>query len=279
MNDIIKLINWVRNRKSRENQFFKKSYDERVKEISTCYSDSAKQKQMKGYFDRTNEQIKSEIELNPRLFYDALYGFSSIVKPKVTMQLGCFVATELQWLKTYGLGGKLIGADHSKDYLGFLKDGFSRTPFSEFEYRCFNLDKAEVSDFAGVEMVTAMAVLSNVQPESMDPLFKTMSAAGVTTIIIGDMYYDKTLTGSTETPTSAPLRNVRNWAHPYRALGRRHGYDPLFFPCFTYSSYQEARGVFVLTKGMDQQSQRQAMHLAIDNYLGRQMKVWDSYLG
>lgn len=264
-------------RETEEGKFFRKPYEARVKEVTRLYGDHKKRQGMQGYFDRTPEEISDEQALNIRPFYDVVLGATQTLRPKATMQLGCYTATELQWLRSHGLGGKLIAADHSREYLEFLEQGFAKTPFSGFEYRCFNLDRASAEDFDGVDMVTAMAVLSNVQPESMDPLFEGMAEADVQAILIGDMYTARTLAGEPDNTVSVPLTNSRNWAHPYRALGRRHGFRSVFMPCFTYSSFREARGIWLLGRDLNNQEYGKIFRNAVDHYVGRQERVWDAY--
>ena len=272
-----RFIHGVLRRPTPEQKFFSKTLDHRIDEVTSLYSDKKKRERMKGYFDRTPEQIRNEMQHNFRLFYDFLLGYSQMTNPQATMQLGCFVATELQWLRHNGLGGRLVAADHSKDYLRFLESGFSKTAFSGFEFRSFNLDRPRPENFAGIEMVTAMAVLSNVQPESMDALFASMSSAGVRIVLVGDMYVAQSLSGNTDSLRSYPLTGSRNWAHPYRALGRKHGYDAVFIPDFTYSSFKEARGIFALTQGFDAAATRAAAGHAMDHYLARQDECWDAF--
>lgn len=277
MNRLKNILRSLTHREGAEAKFFRKPYAERIAEVTSLYGDDQKRQAMAGYFERTDAQIADEQSLNVRLFYDVLLGVARVAEPGATMQLGCFTATELQWLRSNGLGGKLIAADHSPDYLAFLEQGFANTPFNGFEYRCFNLDHATPDDFAGVEMVTAMAVLSNIQPESMDALFEAMIGAGVRTILIGDMYVAGSLAGAPDKATALPLQGSRNWAHPYRGLARRHGFRCTFAPCFTYSSFREARGIWLLSRDLDDEQCRTAFHIAVDHYLTRQDAVWDAY--
>lgn len=271
-----RFIHGVLRRPTPEQKFFSMSREQRIREVTTLYSDGKKRESMKGYCDRSPEQIRDEMRLNFRPYYDYILGFAQVCQPQATMQLGCFLATELQWLCHNKLGGHLVAADHSGDYLRFLKEGFSRTPFSGFEYRAFNLDHPSTENFNGIEMVTGMAVLSNIQPESLDALFGSMSAAGVRVVLIGDMYVGQSLSGDADKKVY-PLTGSRNWAHPYRAVGRKHGYETVFFPDFTYTSFREARGVFALTKGIDAAAVRAAVAHAMDHYLARQTDCWDAY--
>ena len=263
--------------RSAEEKFFDKTYDARIAEVTHLYGDEQKQQRMRGYFDRTPEEIDREQKDNIRIFYDVMLGIARTFKPRTTMQLGCFTATELQWLRTHDIGGTLIAADHSPDYLEFLEAGFAKTPFAGFQYRCFNLDKATAADFADVNMVTGMAVLSNIQPESLDQLFGAMASAGVQVVIIGDMYVAASLGSASSTAKSYPLAGSRNWAHPYRAVARRHGYNVDFMPCFTYSSFKEARGVWLLTRDIEETFRRDAFSFAIGHYFERQQQMLDTY--
>jgi hypothetical protein len=262
-------------RRTPEAQFFRKPYDERRREVRDLYSDEVKQTSLRGYFDRGPEAIEREITDNFRFFFDVMLGYALALRPRSVMQLGCFTATELQWLKRRGFEGRLIAADHSQPYLEFLRSGFSRTN-EEFEYRSFDLDVADCRNFEDVEMVTALAVIGNIQPESMDRLFSAIAESGVRLFAIGDTYVRQSLSGSPGAP-SIPLHRVRNWCHPYRALARAHGFDSVFLPDVTYSSYLEARGIFVISRGLVREQHLQAMNLAYGHYLDRQDQCWDAY--
>jgi hypothetical protein len=120
-------------------------------------------------------------------------------------------------------------------------------------------------------------VLSNIQPESLDALFNSMSEAGVRIVLIGDMYVSQSLSGNPDRLISYPMTGSRNWAHPYRALGKKYGYETFFFPDFTYTSFCEARGTFVLTKSVDTEGIHSAVTYAMNHYLERQNDCWDAY--
>ena len=263
-------------RPSAEEGFFSKPLSERREEVKRLYSAEKKMQALQGYFDRTNEAIDEEIRLNFRYFPDIVLGYAATLSPATVLQLGCYTASELQALRHGKFQGRLIGSDHSASYLDFLKTGFARTMFDGFDYRAFDLDDAQASDFEGVDMVTAMAVLSNVQPESFDQLFGAMRDAGVRTVLIGDMYTQSSLSAQ-DKAASDPLISVRNWCHPYRSYAARYGYDAIFLPEATYSSFKEARGIFILTRDVDAQTHLAAQSLALQRYLGRQNDVWNAY--
>jgi hypothetical protein len=258
-------------------RFFSLPHAERVRIVKESYSHETKKKGMEGYFHRTAAERKHEIHANFRPYFDYVCGYTKVVQPRTFMQFGAFLASEAQLLVDEGFEGRILASDYDPQHLEYLKRGFKGTDLERVEFRCVDLEQPSSADFADVEMVAGIAVLSNIQPEGMAKLMQTIEASPVRCMMIGDMYDRRTLGIDPQRTASVPLTAARNWAHPYLALGRKHGFDSHFFPDFTYSSYLDARGVFVQTRGIGPEQHEAAMAIAARRYLGRHDAIWSAY--
>ena len=258
-------------------RYFSLPYDERVRIIQEAYSHFAKKGRMDGYFERTDVDRMREVRENFRPYMDYVWGYTQVLKPKAVMQLGAFVASEAQlWIRE-GYAGRVWASDYSQSHLDYLREGFKGSELERIEFRRVDLEQPRAEDFADIELVAGIAVLSNIQPEGMERLLATLARSPVRCFMIGDMYDRGSLGIDPATAKAVPLRSARNWAHPYLALGRKHGFNSLFFPDFTYAAYEDTRGAFILTRGVDRATHEAAIALANRRYLDRHDGIWSSY--
>ncbi len=266
----------IRGRDGHE-RFFSLPHAERVRIIKESYSHETKTKALGDYFRRSKDDRRRDLQTNFRPYFDYVAGYASVLKPKVVMQLGAFLASEAQLLAEEGFEGRVIASDYDAKHLDWLRNGFKGSVLEKIEYRCVDLESPKVEDFADVDMVAGIAVLSNIQPEGMERFMATVAASSVRCVLIGDMYDRSSLGISPENTRSVPLKSAQNWAHPYQALGRKHGFDTHFFPDFTYAAYVDARGIFVLTKDVGRATHEAALAAAWRRYLDRHDAIWSSY--
>jgi hypothetical protein len=206
-------------------------------------------------------------------------GCAQALRPACFMQLGSFVMTECQNLALDGFAGRLIASDYDALHLEYLKRSLNFAPFDRIEYRVVDLENPAPQDYVDVEMLGAIAVLSNIQPEGMQRLFRALEQSTVDCFVISDMYVQESLTIDPQRcDVSYPMPNSRNWCHPYQALARRFGFGSFFVPDFTYSSFLEARGIFVLYRRMSAERYAEAMRHATQRYLARHDAIWPSYV-
>lgn len=259
-------------------RFFTLPYAERVRFIQEAYSHEHKKGRMTNYFRRSDAEREAEVLTNFRPYMDYVWGYTKVLQPKAVMQLGAFVASEAQlWIRE-GYPGRVWASDYSQTHLDFLREGFKGTELERIQFRCVDLEQPKAADFSDIDMVAGIAVLSNIQPEGMERLLGTLAKSPVRCFMIGDMYDRGSLAiDPVRAVDSVPLKSARNWAHPYLALGRKHGFDSLFLPDFSYAAYQDVRGAFILTRGVARRMHEQALAVACSRYLGRHDAIWSAY--
>jgi len=259
-------------------RFFSAPYPERVQFIKQAYSHEHKKGRMASYFRRSDAEREQEVRANFRPYMDYVWGYTKVLQPKAAMQLGAFVATEAQLWVREGYPGRIWASDYSQEHLDYLREGFKGSELERIEFRRVDLEVPGPADFADIEMVAGIAVLSNIQPEGMERLLAALAKSPVRCFMIGDMY-DRGSLGidPAKAGASMPLKSARNWAHPYLALGRKHGFDSLFLPDFTYAAYEDVRGAFILTRGVDRKSHEAALAIACSRYLDRHDAIWSAY--
>ena len=258
-------------------RFFSLPHAERVRIVQESYSHDTKKKALNAYFQRSTAERMRELRANFRPYFDHVMGYATVLQPKAFMQLGAFLASEAQLLADEGFQGRIIASDYDAQHLDWLRSGFKGSALERIEFRRVDLEKTAAADFADVDMVAAIAVLSNIQPEGMERLLAALAASPVKCVLVGDMYHRSSLGIDPARTQSVPLTSARNWAHPYLALGRKHGFDSRFFPDFTYSAYLDARGIFVLTRGVGREAHEAALATAWRRYLDRHDEIWSVY--
>jgi hypothetical protein len=259
--------------------FYDLPYEARVKAVQDSYSPQSKKQALGDWFTWTDERFDHEILSNFRPYFDVLLGYARTLKPASMLQLGSYTMTESRWLVRDGFPGRIIASDYAPEHIAYLRKGFRGTRFERVELRVLDLEWPKPDDFADVDMIAAIAVLSNIQPEGMERLFTTLAASRVRCMIVGDTYVKRSLgIDAAQANVSHPLSSVRNWCHPYMALAAKHGFEAFFLPDFTYSSYLEARGMFVIHRGIALDVHERALGDAMRNYISRQGRIWPSYV-
>jgi hypothetical protein len=258
--------------------YYRLPYDERVAAVKHAYRHELKKQSLGDWFEWDDARMEREIRSNFRPYFDLVLGYSRILKPATVLQLGSYTMTESRWLVADDFPGRIVASDYSAQHLEYLRGGFAGTRFGRIEFRVVDLEVPRAEDFADVEMVVAVAVLSNIQPEGMERLFATLAHSPVRCALIADMYTKSSLgIDPAAAGRSVPLPNVRNWCHPYLALGRKHGFGAFFLPDFTYSSFLEARGIFVIHRAVPTDTHIAAIGQASRNYIERQDIIWRNY--
>ncbi|NQV85981.1 MAG: hypothetical protein HQ492_02780 [Woeseiaceae bacterium] len=264
--------------KNSTTEYFTLSYEERVETVQTAYAHSVKLAYLGDWLEWDDAQFRHEIQKNFRPYFDLMLSYADAINASAVLQLGGYTMTESRWLAAHDFPGRIIASDYDSTHIDYLRDAFSRAPWSKIEYRVVNLEAPDADSFSGVEMVVALAVLSNIQPEGMERTFAALAQSDVKCILIGDMYEKAAMTiEPTHASRSVPMTNAKNWAHPYMALARKHGFDAFFLPDFTYSSYLEARGVFVIYREIALDLHQKAIASAMRNYIERQPTIWPNY--
>ncbi|MDA1308254.1 MAG: hypothetical protein O2985_01470 [Proteobacteria bacterium] len=259
--------------------FFNLPYEERVREVKRLYSPEMKRLQLGNWLARSPEVVEHELGSNIRFFMDVITGYAFSLSPLSIMQWGAFTMTEGQYLSRAGFSGRFIASDFDSDHLAYLEQNLTGLQFDEIEFRNVDLENACADDFCGTSMAVALAVLSNIQPEGIQRLFEAISNSEIKCVVIGDMYVKESLNPDPETARSVPYSHCRNWCHPYLALAAAYDLQAQFIPDFTYSSFLEARGIFVVHKGITNEIHAAAVAEAIQHYFSRQPKIWAEYAG
>jgi hypothetical protein len=265
-------------RPSEVERFFTLSYEARVQQVKELYRHEVKKQYIGDWYSADVDTIQRGLRTNFRPYFDVIMAYAETLSPPSVMQLGSYAMVEGIWLQLGGYKGRFIASDYDPAHLRYLEASLRGGPFAATEFRVVDLERPQEEDFADVAMVVALAVLSNIQPEGIERLFRTIERGSVECMIIGDMYVKRSLsTDPTDAGRSWPLSSVRNWCHPYMALARKHGFEAFFLPDFTYSSYLEARGIFVIHRGISLDVQESAIRSAMRRYIERQPDIWAAY--
>jgi hypothetical protein len=265
-------------RRSEIEKFFALPYAERVATVKHAYRHEIKKGQLGNWFEWDDARLSQEVARNFRPYFDVLLGYARHLKPRSILQLGSFTMTESQWLVADKFPGRIIASDYSAEHVAYLQKGFAGTLFDRVEFRVVDIENPKPTDFADVSMVVGLAVLSNIQPEGLDRFFAALAASPVECLLVGDMYVKSSLGIDPGNTRSTPMPNARNWNHPYLALGRKHGFDSFFLPDFTYSSFLEARGNFVIHRAIPSATHGAALADAMSRYIARQDGFWPRYV-
>ncbi|HZS83281.1 MAG TPA: class I SAM-dependent methyltransferase [Stellaceae bacterium] len=257
--------------------FFALPYEERVAAVKHLYRHESKKQYLGDWFSWSEARIEHEINSNFRPYFDLVLGYARVMQPASILQLGSYTMTESRCLVCDGFPGRIIASDYSAEHLRYLERGFAGTRFGGIQFRVVDLEQPRPDDFADIAMIVAMAVLSNIQPEGLERFFAEVAASPVQCLLVADMYTKASLGIDPRTARSVPLPNVRNWCHPYLALARKHGLQSFFLPDFTYSSFLEARGIFVIHRGIPVDTHVAAIGAASRRYIERQDLIWTSY--
>jgi hypothetical protein len=257
--------------------FFSLPYEARVAAVQESYSHASKKHYLGDWFSWPQERVEHEIQSNFRPYFDHVVGYARVLKPAAVLQLGSYTMTESRTLVADGFPGRIVASDYSAHHMDYLRKGFAGTRFGKVEFRIVDIEQPKAADLADIDMVVAMAVLSNIQPEGMERFYAEVARSKLQLLLISDMYTKASLGIDPARARSVPLPNVRNWCHPYLALARKHGLESFFLPDFTYSSFLEARGIFVIHRGIATETHVAAIAEASRRWLGRQDVIWTNY--
>jgi hypothetical protein len=249
-------------------RFFRLPYAERVAAVQTLYA----HRRMRPSFDRYFA-ARDRIAVYPQPFYDLILAYAEVLQPATILQVGCFTATESRWLTLRNCPARLIASDFDPERLRYLEARFAGTAYARIELRKLDLESPAMADLAGIDMIVCNAVLSNVQPEGLDRFLAAVAAGSVACLVLSDIYSGGSLVADSVGARSLPSAADRNWFHPYLALAARHGLAGFFLPDFTTSSFEAARGIFVLHRHLAADLHDRAVAQGWRHYLARQPKI------
>lgn len=255
----------VINERSKENfKFLNMNYIDRVKVIKNFHS----LEQKKLTFDNklvTKENLRQEFNCVKRFADDFVLNYAKVIKPKKYLQLGCWHMGEILILKSHNIKSQMIATDQSKDFLKFLRKKYTQNFLRDVQFEILDIENPNLDLLRDIKMISAIQVLSNIQPEGMKNFFKILSKSQVSLIIVGDMCNHKSLNGE----TNLSKKNF-NWNHPYIKLATESGFECFFIPDTNFSDNDENRGVFVISKNISNKNHIEAIGNAGLNFSKRQ---------
>jgi SAM-dependent methyltransferase len=248
----------------RTQKFFNLPYLERVNEIKRIYSHA----RMRSSFDRYFEtRVASESYSSP--YFDIIAAYARELNVQTALQVGCFTCQDSIFLAHSGFKGRQVASDFDADRLEYMKLRLAQDPACHrIEFERLDIETATAAAFNGIDLVFALAVLSNIQPEGMERLFMTIASSSVKVCVFGDIYRPQSLTrvaGAQSMPSSS-----RNWFHPFLSLAERHGMDGIFIPGF---SDNELRGIFIVHKDISSDINKAAVGSGVGHYVVRQRNI------
>jgi hypothetical protein len=248
--------------------FFRLPYEARVEAVKEIYA----HRNMLASFERFFA-ARDRLAVFPQPFYDLIYAYAEALAPAAILQLGCFTATESRWLAMKGCRARLIASDFDADRLAWLEQRFSGTPYAGIAFRTLDLEAVRADELADADLIVCNAVLSNLQPEGLERLMSALAASPVRCLVLSDVYSRETLSPDPKRTRSLPSPVDRNWFHPYLALAAKHGLDAFFLPDFVASSFEAARGIFVIHRHLPQKIHDAAIAAGMRHYLERQTAI------
>ena len=250
-----------------DTKFFKMSYEDRVAVIKETYSHNRVIKGFQDYLERDFNIIDC-----PEYIFDIIIGYVETLSPKIIQQIGCFSCRESKILIDSSFSGTIVASDYNKERIESLKSIFKETKYEKIKLKQQDLENPHLSDFKNIDMIFCNAVLSNIQPERLEELFKLAKNSGVKLFLIGDVYSKDSLSIKNDT-SSHRLAAGKNWFHPFLALGRRAGYEARFLPDRSDDAYLVSRGIFILSYGIDLDLHGIAIGKAAQRYFIRQSEA------
>jgi hypothetical protein len=262
-------------RKDETARFFLKNYEARVAEIQSLHNANLKKSILRSdFFFKSESAANQDIRSAPRFADDILVGLVHTLRPDSVMQLGCWSLAELETLKVEGYTGKLIATDFHKDYVLYLEQGYKEANNSDYSFQVLDIECAQGDDLNGVELISAIQVLSNIQPEGMMHFAQALrNASSVKCILIGDNYSWESIDPRSST-MSLPQIGVRNWCHNYPFFAHMAGFKCSFLPDMVLKTNDRSRGIFVLSRDIDHDVVDSAISLGASRFLQRQASIW-----
>lgn len=251
--------------------FFALPEAERSEIIRGIYRHSAMRERYEAFF-----QVRYDYATNSQFVFDLCAGYGKVLPDSCIRQIGCFALTESRFLLDAGFEGRLQASDFDAERLNFLESHKIEIGCERVELLKQDISESSPSDYAGVDCVVCQAVLSNIQPGDVRRAIQAMKSAGVSMILIGDCYSKESMDTRPGRP-SMPSPVDRNWFHPYLSIAAETGYEGIFFPDFSYTSFHIARGIFILHLKDAPIDHEMAFSNAFASYLRRQGKVLSTY--
>lgn len=260
-----KCISFISEQRSLDNyKFYKANYDSRVKKIKELHNLNIKTKTYK--LNDSNFSSLDKIK-SIRIVDDFLQFYAKNLKFKNFLQLGAWHLGDLRIVFMSGFKGKLIASDYSKEFLNFLKKFYTNSKLKNVEFIQLDLENINKDSFKDIEFLSAIQVLSNIQPESISKLFYLLKNSSVKLFVIGDMCSNKSLGVNGE--TSLSKKNL-NWYHPYQRLASINNFDSFFIPDCQFSDEDEKRGIFIIYRDINFNIHKKVFAESLKNFALRQ---------
>lgn len=264
----MRLINQII-KKLKHKKFKKLSYNDRVNLIKSLHKEDDKINLIDGFLEKKDHFVKV-FKIYPRIADDLIISSSKVFKFKNFLQLGCWHLFESKLLLYSGFKGKIIASDYSSDYVEYLKRISKNSFIQNINFRKIDIESISLNCLEDVEFVSAVQVLSNIQPEGMENFFKILKKSKVKLLIIGDMYSNKSLGYNGKTILS---NENFNWYHPYEYLAKKNGFDFIFLPDCNLSDNDEKRGIFIIHRKIVLKKLFSAIEDSIRSFIKRQNEI------
>ena len=265
--DIFNSLNSLNNYENES--FLNSSYQKRVNKIMHLHNLNTKKLVINNLDYSNKDYFKKNIETDRKIVSDLIVSLANETRPKSFMQLGSWYLGEIQALKIFGFKGRLIGSDFSEKFLNILKTKISNSFLKDIQLRKVNIESCSEKNFLGVEMLSAVQVMSNIQPEGIKKFFNVLKKTKVKTMVISDIYSAESI----RTSKSILLKNKLNWCHPYHYHAKVNGFKFYMVPDFTFDTYTESRAIFVVYRHNSLKKHKKAFLLAYDRILERSSRI------
>ena len=255
-------------RGSTRNRFHQLPYEERVRTIKLCFSHNKNKADFDRYFANRRG---TRSERSP--FFDLLLAYAQNLAAQTVHQVGCFTATEARWLIDSGFDGQVIASDFDADRLAYLREQFSGTSYSGIDLRVMDLEERAYRNLQGHPVISAYAVFSNIQPETLEYFFSRLSTLETKVVLIRDIVTKDSLRMEATKAQSLPSSIDNNWYHPYLALAAKHNLEGFLLPEFQPSSEAHASCCFVIHNRIPDDVHVKSVGDAFAGYRNRQNEI------
>lgn len=245
--------------------FEKKSHKERIKIVKQFHNPIHKHKTLEKLNFRDIKKLGDDANINIKIVSDIIVGYSKILKPKSFLQLGTWYLGEIGVLKISGYKGKLIASDFSVEHLKSLEKKTKGTVLKDVKFRKIDIENCSLPDFNEIEMMSAVQVLSNIQPEGIKKFFSILKNSKIKIFVICDVYSAK----SQRHQKSYKLKKLFNWCHPYKTLAEKNGFKSFMIPDFTFDTYSESRAIFIIYKNINMDNHKKAFGKSFQRIIER----------
>jgi hypothetical protein len=248
----------------RDRKFYSLSYEERVAQVKGLFGHARMKPKFDWYFATG---VSPEGYSSP--YFDVIATYAKELNVRKALQIGCFTCQDSLFLAHSGFKGELVATDFDTQRLEYLRLKFQDHPIGQrIALECLDVEAASPADFDDVDMVFALAVLSNIQPEGLERLLGALASSTVKICVFGDIYRPQSLSRVASAP-SIPAGS-RSWLHPFLSLAQRSGMDAIFVPGFSTNDF---RGIFVIHKGVPSALHERAVGRGFASYVRRQGRI------